>query len=541
MQARSAVARWTMAVVAMMGAIGCVDEPTSFPTAPGRAPALVNGPLNADIPAVAIDRPPVRRPWDDNIDALVSAIQAGGGIASIAVKEPGSARALRSGRRERLTQATFDAGVRLLQARGVKVLETLDRIGIIRAQVPLDAVAALHAHPLIDFIEPRQIARLQSQQTGWGISFVGATASWLTGTGSGATLLIIDTGHQQGHPDLPFVPTVNCAGAFGGCDDAAGGGLSHHGTHVLGIATARNNTEGVVGVAPGIADGDVFVYGACEGFTGNCATDQVAAGINFAIGKARVINLSLGGPYDAGQAVATAQAWNSDIVIIASAGNNGGNTLVYPAALPNVVGVSGVNANETFANPGATCTGSSNWGSHVDISAPFYALSTVPINAYGNDCGTSMAAPHVSGAALLLRAAHPTWTNQQVVDRLLSTASDRGAPGRDDLFGYGILDVRKAIGALVVSISGPSAPPKCSYQTWTASVTEGGDGTMSYEWLVRDVEYSNEWWPAPDAADAPSYTFPADYDFDLKVIVRQGSVAGESPELHVRPEGICIP
>ncbi|MBA4156735.1 MAG: S8 family serine peptidase [Gemmatimonadetes bacterium] len=155
-------------------------------------------------------------------------------------------------------------------------------------------------------------------------------------------------------------------------------------------------------------------------------------------------------PYDAAQANAIAQAWNNDIVIVAAAGNDQGRTQVYPARYTNVVGVSGVQRNKSFAST-SPCNGArSNYGPHVDLSAPFWALSTVPTNRYEDEragwCGTSFATPHVAGAAALVRAKNPTWTNRQVVDRLFATAEDRGSPGRDEYYGYGIVDAAAALG-----------------------------------------------------------------------------------------------
>jgi len=122
----------------------------------------------------------------------------------------------------------------------------------------------------------------------------------------------------------------------------------------------------------------------------------------------------------------------------------------------------------------------------VDIAAPFWALSTVP-NGYDDEtgippwCGTSMATPHVSGAAALVRAKNPTWTNQQVVDKLLNTAVDLGAVGWDDHFGRGLLDAARAVDALTASISGPSVVFTNQSQTWNSVVT-GGVTPYTYQW-----------------------------------------------------------
>ena len=371
---------------------------------------------------------------------------------------------------------------------------------------------ALKASPLVDYIEPRQWRHVQGvpgmnvlaflnlgtpQTVPWGIQLVRAPDAWTVTRGAGVKVELIDTGHDRGHEDLPLVPTLNCSGAYGGCDDAY---PIPHGTHVLGIWTARDNSVGVEGVAPSIAPADVYVYGACSSETGSCPTTDVTAGINAAIFTAKVVNMSLSGTaYDAGEANAVAQAWNNDIVLVAAAGNVpdvAPGTIVYPANYANVIGVAGVQTNKSFAST-SPCVlqdgthASSNYGPHVDLAAPFWALSTVPggyDDETGGWCGTSMATPHVSGAAALLRAYHPDWTNQQVVNQLTSTALDLGAAGRDNYYGYGLVDAAAALGIPrpqppSVSVTGPQTGNAYSYVTVTATAS-GGTPPYNYAWTI---------------------------------------------------------
>jgi subtilisin family serine protease len=461
-----------------------------------------------DVPAVRIDLPPTPRPWDGDPAALARVLASGGGYAVVAFKEPGSARALATGHRGAVTAGTVRAGLQLLERSGVQVLELLGAIGAARVRLSPEAAAELHRHPLVDYIEPQQYGRVQSQTTPAGIAMTNAPNVWRNHTGAGAKVQIIDTGHQQGHPDLPAVPSANCAGANGGCDDGAG---VNHGTHVLGTVAALNNMEGVVGMAPGIAGSDVFVYGACDS-VGICPTGHVTAGINAGIeNSVHVINLSLRQEYDLSQANAVAQAWLSGIVIVAAAGNSLSDTVIHPAGYENVIGVSGVNSDRSFAASGTTgCSLYSNYGPHVDLGAPFSAHSTLPISTYGTGCGTSMAAPHVTGAVALLKGQNPTWTNQQIVAQLFAMAEDRGTAGQDDYYGYGVLRLA------TVYIYGGTSKTTEGMMPFTAWGS-GYSGTPTCKWEYR-AQGTTTWTPQGGTCQTTARVVKlTDPDFELRI------------------------
>jgi len=482
---------------------GCSDSPTNPPAnRPPLSAARSRSPM--DVPAVKMDRPPKPRAWDTSDAALVAAIAAESGHAVIAFKEPGSGRALQKGIRDGVSAGTVTAGLNLLRARGIQIVDFYDAMGAAHVRMEASLAPALRSNPLVDYIEPRQWQRIQGlpgmsmlaflplgtpQSIPWGIQLVRAPEAWPFTTGAGARIYLIDTGVDTTHEDLPHVPASHCGGAFTGCEDAY---PVPHGTHVMGIWIARDNTVGVKGVAPGVNDVDVYSWGACDN-NGACSTPDIVNGINAAVFDADVINMSFGGTlYDAGEANAVALAWTHNIVLVAAAGNVPnvpGGTIIYPANYTNVIGVSGVLPNKTFAST-SPCGNSSNWGSHVDLAAPFYALSTVPggyDDETGGWCGTPMATPHVSGAAALLRAQNPTWTNQQIVDRLFSTARDRGAPGWDQYFGRGLVDAAYAVGAAPppqpsVTITGPTSVRPGATCTWWADASGGTPPYVQYSW-----------------------------------------------------------
>ena len=415
-----------------------------------------------------MDLPPEPRAWDTSDVALVAAVAAESGHAVVAFKEPASGRVLQTGVRAAVSAATVAAGLEILQAQGAQVLDLYDAIGAAHVRMDATLATALRSNPLVDYVEPRQHGailgtrsrfaksdgvQVLTQTVPWGITLVGAPSAHAVTTGAGAKIQIIDSGHDQGHEDLPLVPDVNCSGSSGGCNDTY---PNSHGTHVLGIFTARNNSVGVLGVAPGVNPADVYVYGACSS-GGSCPTDEVTIGINAAIFTANVLSFSIGQPFDVPQSNAVAQAWSNGIVIVAAAGNNGAPGQVsYPALYTNVIGVSGVRPDKSFAST-SPCGYWSNEGDSVDLAAPFWALSTVPGDGYEDEtmgwCGTSMAAPHVAGAAALVKAKNPTWSNQQVRDKLFATAEDLGSVGRDDQFGHGLVKAAAAVDA------SPLAPP----------------------------------------------------------------------------------
>ena len=348
-----------------------------------------------------------------------------------------------------------------------------------------------------------------------------------------------------------MVPTSNCGGAYNaGCS----AGTNTHGMHVLGIITARDNSIGVVGVANGIAGSNVYTWGACN--NGGCSTSEAVAGLNQAVTWGiKVVNMSYGGPnYNATEANAIAAAWAADIVLVAAAGNNNLNgTVVYPAGYTNVIGVSGVKDDRNFGD-WSPCVDPvfgqrtvSNYGSHVDIAAPMWATSTVLNDQYGQNCGTSMAAPHVTGAAALVRSLFPSWSAAKVTQRLLGSAQDRGAAGWDPYYGHGIVSAGAAIaGDYSVGIDGPAFLFQPGMYTWTAQLSTSDLGTYSIGWYTREhaggMVYTDAW---GEAAGGPTYDRYADYcgdDFDLQVRVKselRGVAMYETFVDHFISGGMC--
>ncbi|WP_329262462.1 type VII secretion-associated serine protease mycosin [Streptomyces sp. NBC_01478] len=292
-----------------------------------------------------------------------------------------------------------------------------------------------------------------------------ASRIWRLSQGAGVTVAVVDTGVNARHPDLAgrVLPGTDVTGqAVDGRVDVS---PESHGTSVAGvIAGSGGSGRGMAGLAPRATVLPVRV-------SADEAADPLALarGIVYAADHgAAVINISMV-TTDADPQIrdAVAYARRHDIVVVAAAGNSGraGNPVTYPAAFPGVVAVSGTTRDGGFWTDGES-------GSYVTLAAPAVDIySTRNSGGYLTKDGTSYSAPYVSAAVALLRAAHPSETAGQIIDRLITTADRPGgeshaSSGRDDRFGYGIVDPLKALAAAAPAAgadplrtaSGPGTP-----------------------------------------------------------------------------------
>ena len=295
--------------------------------------------------------------------------------------------------------------------------------------VPAAAARVLEASPLVAYVEADRQVRATAQTLPAGIDRVDGEVA--AGIGSGTTtdvdIAIIDTGIDD-HADLNLHRHVNCqSGLLGGFGlglfsssqatcEPGGTDDNGHGTHVAGTAAAIDDGDGVVGVAPGARLWGVKVLG---GLLGSGSTSDVIAGIDYVTANAdqiEVANMSLGG---SGTSQATddaiANATAAGVVVVVAAGNDGADAAGYtPANSPEAVTVSAI--TDLDGQPGGLADGScsggddefatySNHGDVVDIAAPgSCVVSTADGGGTTSLSGTSMASPHVAGAAALLIA-----------------------------------------------------------------------------------------------------------------------------------------
>lgn len=270
----------------------------------------------------------------------------------------------------------------------------------------------------------------------WALSTLGAESAWGVAAGTGQTVAVVDTGTSR-EADLAGSLLVGWDFVNGRADGRLD--PNGHGTHVAGvIAAAANNGLGGAGLAPGAKVLPVRALNSA----GSGYWSDVANGIVYAVNQgAGVINLSLGGHAgDASLQAAINYARSNGRVVVAAVGNDGSSAPTYPAAYPGVIGVAASDQVDGVA-------GFSNSGVAVDLTAPGVGiLSTVP-GGYASLSGTSMAAPHVSAAAALLRSAAVSrgLGSVDVEAALRATATDIGAPGIDSSSGAGRINPRTAM------------------------------------------------------------------------------------------------
>ncbi|MEY8746740.1 S8 family peptidase [Paenibacillus tundrae] len=295
----------------------------------------------------------------------------------------------------------------------------------------------------------------------WNLPAIETNRGWNISKGNKDVIVaVVDTGVDINHPDLKgkLLKGYNVIDPTREPLDDVG-----HGTHVAGIIGAIvNNNEGVAGMS---WYNNVLPVKVLDS-SGSGTTYAVAEGIIWAADHgAKVINMSLGNYADA-QFLhdAIKYAFDRDIVLIAATGNDNTERPGYPAAYPEVFAVSATDPDMNKASY-------SNYGDYVDVMAPGTSIaSTYPDNQYAALSGTSMASPHVAALAGLIRSINPDLTNTEVMDLMRQSVIDLGDPGHDKYYGYGQVDVYKALQAA----SSNSAP----LQFWPQHVRQQMDNTM---------------------------------------------------------------
>ena len=291
----------------------------------------------------------------------------------------------------------------------------------------------------------RHIVSTLSQAMGWGLTQLHVPETWTITQGEDINILIIDTGYSN-HNDLvgamikekckSFVLTESIIDDFNG-----------HSSHVSGIIGARNNDFGMVGIAPKC---NIITYKVLDQ-SGVGEYQAIYNALKGAINlKPDIISMSLGGPDDDASIHRLIEdLYDMDIPIIAAAGNEGENGVMYPGNYEEVITVGAFDKDGKIAN-------FSSVGDGVDFAAPGVQIySTYLNNKFCIMNGTSQATPFFAGLVALLLSKHrkqekETGQNDcktitQIREHLIKYADDKGIVGKDKYFGYGVIDVYKLI------------------------------------------------------------------------------------------------
>lgn len=355
----------------------------------------------------------------------------------------------------------------VLRDAGVTSVETIKPLRLRVVQMPPDhrddALAKLGGSRAVAFAERDAVVEGLSTTPNdtywsaqWGLRHAEFPAAWDRTRGrSSVVVAILDTGVDGDVPDLENAVT-------GGYDALTSQSRAiddnGHGTAVAGIVAARaDNHEGIAGICWACTVLPIKVLGA----DGTGDTALVAEGIVHAVDAgARIISMSLGGPGDEltlDQAVAYARARGA--ILVAAAGNNGTSAPFYPAAIPGVVSVAATDGADHLYSW-------SNFGSWVDVAAPGCNPAPSSSGGYADFCGTSSAAPVVTGLIALLLSEQPSAGADAVVGAIEGTAVPIGGGVE-----HGRIDAEAALATLAAattsSTSGDAAATPSTASTST--------------------------------------------------------------------------
>lgn len=410
-----------------------------------------------------------------------------------------------------------------------------------RVQIPTsktveEMVEIYNADPNVEYAEPNYIfhAFMTPNDTyysyQWHMPMINMEDAWDLSTGTNVVVAIIDCGvAYEDYGSFYQAPDLAGTNFVSGYDfvnnDSHPNDDEGHGTHVAGtVAQTTNNSLGVTGVA---FDCSIMPVKVLDGSGSGSLTD-VADGIIWAADNgAHVINMSLG----SSSSTTTLQnacdyAYNKGVTIVCAAGNSYSSTPQYPASYSSCISVSAVRYDSTLA-------WYSSYGQYVDVCAPGgdtdvdqdgdgYVDGILQQTHDGSDYssfgyyfyqGTSMASPHVAGvAALILAKAGGGYalTPDEVQDILQNTAVDLGSSGRDNSFGYGLIDAHAAVSAVDVDnppVADFSGTPTSGCANLTVTFTDAStNDPTSWSWDFGDGGTSTSQNPSHTYTAAGTYT-----------------------------------
>ncbi len=373
---------------------------------------------------------------------------------------------------------------------------------------------------------------------------IGAPVAWADGLdGTGVTVAVLDTGVDPNHPDLAgkIVARRDFTGTSPDALDGHG-----HGTHVAATIAGTGAASG--GLRRGVAPGAGLVIGKVCNNGGSCPADAIIAGMQWAATSgAKVVNMSLGGAATDGTDPLSTTLNNlsrsTGVLFVVAAGNSGpsARTVSTPAAADEALAVAAVDKFDEMASFSSRGPRVGDDAPKPDIAAPGVgivaaraagtAMGTVVDDFYTAASGTSMATPHVAGAAAIVAQLHPTLTGAQIKGLLMDTAEDLG----HDLFaqGAGRVDLGRAVDPAIFS-TGQAAFGRLAYphdelltRTITYTNVSGDDITLTLEAALTSQITGD---PAPAgmvSLEPTTLVVPAGGSAQATVVL-DGSVLGET-------------
>jgi len=324
----------------------------------------------------------------------------------------------------------------------------------------LVATATAVALGLGTALVPATVARAdQVRDMEYWLNDYGFSRAWQTTRGAGVKVAVIDTGVDGSVPDLAGAVVggtdVSGVGAASGQKPLGDAESANHGTWVASLLAGRGtgNGNGVLGAAP---EASVLAVSVALGKSIGpvSSDDQIAEAVRWAVDNgASVINMSLTRntlDWPTSWDEAFQYAFSHDVVVVAAAGNRGSGTseVGAPATIPGVLTVAGVDRQ------GKASFDASAQGITIGVSAPSEQLvGANPGGGYVQWAGTSGAAPLVSGAVALVRAAHPELKAPDVIERIVKTAKAAGGAVPSPIYGFGLLDAAAAVTADVPHVT----------------------------------------------------------------------------------------
>ena len=316
----------------------------------------------------------------------------------------------------------------------------------------LESIYEVVPEDQVEYIEPDYVVRAMGtddpyyEKYGWYLEMIKAPYIWERGVfGSGVTVAVLDSGIKADHQDFEFTDIKSGYNAINESQDVTDD--AGHGTGVTGvIAASMDNGKGLTGIMPDISVLPVkFMKRKWNPDTGEYETVGSLSGLVRSINYAKnhgadVINVSAGMVVDAESLREACQsAAHEGAIIVAASGNEYDSSLEYPACYSCVISVGSIESD------GESHSDFSNYNSQVMIVAPGRGILTPGIGGgYRSVTGTSFSTPQVSAMAAMVKAMDRRLGVTGFKAIIKATAIDKGQKGRDDYFGYGLMDLSRA-------------------------------------------------------------------------------------------------